>query len=220
MINLQVDIVSDVVCPWCVIGYKQFEKALGALPGQYAVDVRWRAFELNPQMPDDGQDLREHLVQKYGPAAGNGSGTRDRLTALGAELGFVFDYHENMRVVNTFKAHQLLHWAHAQGEQTRLKLALFEAFFSKRRDISDTRTLLDIVAELELDTDKAEELLKSGALAEAVRSEQQAWLERDIHAVPAFVFNDRYSVLGAQDADTFVRVLKKLATKSADASTQ
>ncbi|GAB5413533.1 MAG: DsbA family oxidoreductase [Congregibacter sp.] len=218
MIELQVDIVSDVVCPWCVIGYKQFERALDRLTGTFDVSLRWRAFELNPGMPPEGQDLREHLAQKYGPDAGRGSGTRERLVALGADLGFTFDYHDGMRVVNTFPAHQLLHWAYESGQQTQLKLALFSAFFSERRDPSDREVLLEIVANLGLDVTEAREVLESERYAQAVRNEEQDWLDKDIHAVPAFIFNERYSVLGAQDADTFVRVLRKIESRASSAS--
>ena len=126
---LQVDIVSDVVCPWCIIGYKQLQKALGSMAGQFDVTLRWHPFELNPRMPQDGQNLREHIFEKYGSSAEQSRAAKERLVTLGESLGFTFDYFDAMRMVNTFRAHQLLHWAGEQGRQTELKLELFDAFF-------------------------------------------------------------------------------------------
>ncbi|MDP5053652.1 MAG: DsbA family oxidoreductase [Congregibacter sp.] len=206
--------MSDVVCPWCVIGYKQFEKALATMPGHFDVTVHWRPFELNPQMPPEGQDLREHIAQKYGSSAEQSQQARARLSSIGDSLGFHFDYFDGMRVVNTFRAHQLLHWAEAKGKQTDLKLALFSAFFSQRQDVSDDAVLLSVAESVGLPRAEAEEVLVTGSLAEEVREDQRWWLDREIHAVPAFIFNDKYSVLGAQEADTFVRVLNKLEAKA------
>ncbi|MFT7287024.1 MAG: putative DsbA family dithiol-disulfide isomerase [Halieaceae bacterium] len=207
---LKVDIVSDVVCPWCIIGYKQFEKALATLPGRFELSLHWRPFELNPQMPQEGQNLREHLAQKYEASEQQGLATRERLRSLGESLGFEFDYSDAMRMVNTFRAHQLLHWAGEAGKQTELKLALFRAFFSSGQDVSDVKVLVIAAGSVGLCESAAAEVLASARYAQAVRADQQWWLDREIHAVPAFVFNDKYSVLGAQDADNFVRVLKKI----------
>ena len=162
---LQVDIVSDVVCPWCIIGYKQLMKALAALPGQFDVTLRWHPFELNPRMPGEGQDLREHLAQKYGTSPAQSQGARARLAALGESLGFTFDYFEGMRMVNTFRAHQLLHWAGEQGRQTELKLALFEAFFSRREDVNDPEVLAAVAGRAGLDSAQAGAVLSDARYA-------------------------------------------------------
>ena len=137
---LRVDIISDVVCPWCIIGYKQLQRALDSLPGQFEVTLRWHPFELNPDMPAEGQDLREHLAMKYGASPEQGRAARSRLAALGESLGFTFDYFDGMRMVNTFKAHQLLHWAEGQGRQTALKLApdrVYRLWRRLRRAVGD-----------------------------------------------------------------------------------
>ncbi len=198
-----------------MIGYKQFEKALTALPGRFDVSVHWRPFELNPNMPAEGQDLREHIAQKYGSSAEQSQQARSRLSSIGESLGFHFDYYDGMRVVNTFHAHQLLHWAEEQGKQTELKMALFNAFFSQRQDVSDNEVLVSVAGGVGLSESAAREVLSGGLYADAVREDQRWWLDREIHAVPAFIFNDKYSVLGAQEADTFVRVLTKLEAKAA-----
>lgn len=212
---LQVDIVSDVVCPWCIIGYKQLLKALESLPGLFDVTVHWHPFELNPGMPECGENLREHLARKYGAGATGAQSARSRLTALGDQFGFRFDYHEDMRMVNTFRAHQLLYWASAQGRQTDLKLALFEAFFSRREDVSDCETLLTVVDRVGLDAGEARAVLSDGRFANPVREEEQFWRdEYDVLAVPTFLFQQRYLVPGAQEAETFVRVLQKVHSRA------
>ena len=211
---LQVDIVSDVVCPWCIIGYKQLMKALAALPGQFDVTLRWHPFELNPGMPMAGQDLREHLAQKYGTTPEQSQGARARLSELGESLGFTFDYFDGMRMVNTFRAHQLLHWAAGLGRQTALKLALFEAFFSRREDVNDAGILADAAARAGLDAVEASAVLADARYAQAVREEQQYWLEREVHAVPTFYFQRQYMVPGAQEAEAFVRLLQKIRARA------
>lgn len=211
---LRVDIVSDVVCPWCIIGYKQLQKALSALPGQFDVTLHWHPFELNPRMPEEGQDLREHIAQKYGSTPAQSQAARARLSALGESLGFTFDYFDGMRMVNTFRAHQLLRWAEEFGLQTELKLALFDAFFSRRENVND-RTLLAIVAgRVGLDSAEAAAVLADARYANAVRDEEQHWLEQDVHAVPTFYFQQQFMVPGAQDAETFVRLLQRIRERA------
>lgn len=214
-IPLTIDIVSDVVCPWCIIGYRQLQQALDTFPGRFDVDIRWHPFELNPRMPAGGQDLREHLAQKYGTTREQSVAARDRLTALGRSVGFIFDYFDGMRMVNTFRAHQLLHWAGEQGLQTALKLELFAAFFSRREDVSDVNVLAACAGRAGLPVADAMAVLEDGRYAQAVRAGEQRWLEQGVHAVPTFLFNGRYQVPGAQEAETFVRVLDRLAASEA-----
>lgn len=212
-VPLQVDIVSDVVCPWCIIGYKQLQQALASLPGQFNPVFNWHPFELNPQMPAEGQDLREHIAQKYGTTAAQSEGARTRLSELGESLGFAFNYFEGMRMVNTFSAHQLLHWAAEQGLQTELKLALFEAFFSRREDVSDVAVLCEVATRVGLNGATAQTVLKDARYVAAVRDEQRYWLEQEVHAVPTFLLQQQYIVPGAQEAETFVRILEKIRDK-------
>jgi len=210
---LRIDIVSDVVCPWCIFGYKQLQLALAQMSGEFAVVIHWQPFELNPHMPAQGQDLREHIAEKYGTTADQSRGVRSRLTELGASLGFTFDYFDGMRIYNTFLAHQLLHWAGECGRQTELKMALFEAFFSRRENVGDVNMLAAIAGRAGLDHGQAMDVLNSGRYVEIVRREQARWLDQEVHAVPMFYFNGGYPVPGAQEAQTFVRVLGKLKDK-------
>jgi predicted DsbA family dithiol-disulfide isomerase len=211
LLPLKIDIVSDVVCPWCIIGYRQLQTALAAVPGRFDVSLQWHPFELNPHMPPEGQNLREHLAQKYGATLEQSQATRARLTALGESLGFTFNYSDDMRIVNTFRAHQLLHWAGEQGKQTALKLELFAAVFNRGEDVSNVDVLAAAVGRANLPVAEAMAVLEDERYATEVRSEQQRWLDRDVHAVPTFLFNGRYQVPGAQEAETFVRVLDKIA---------
>lgn len=210
-IPLRVDIVSDVVCPWCIIGYKQLQKALDAMPSHFDVQFHWHPFELNPQMPAEGQELREHLAEKYGAsAAAQSHGTRARLVELGESLGFTFDYFDGMRIVNTFVAHQLLHWAGEQGHQTALKMGLFDAFFSKREDVSDSAILLQVVAQVGLDAQEAAAVIDDQRFAAAVREQQQYWREQEVYSVPTFYLQQQFVIPGAQEAATFERILQKI----------
>lgn len=213
-VPLQVDIVSDVVCPWCVVGYKQLMKALATMPDVFETSICWHPFELNPAMPGAGQELGEHLAQKYGISPGQSQGSRARLQALGDSLGFTFDYYDGMRMVNTFRAHQLLHWAGKQGRQTALKLALFEAFFSRREDVNDRVLLSEVAARAGLDSTQALAVMADGRYAATVREEQRYWLEQDVHAVPTFYFQRQYIIQGAQEAAAFVRLLQKIQSRS------
>jgi predicted DsbA family dithiol-disulfide isomerase len=164
-------------------------------------------------MPEEGQDLREHLSQKYGSTTEQSKAAKARLMTLGESLGFTFDYFDEMRMVNTFRAHQLLHWAGEQGRQTELKLALFDAFFRLREDVSDGQVLAAVAGRVGLPVTEALEVAEDGRYAQAVREEQQIWLDKEVHAVPTFFFNQKYMVPGAQEAETFVRVLNKIQVK-------
>jgi predicted DsbA family dithiol-disulfide isomerase len=207
---LRVDLVSDVVCPWCIIGWRQFQKALATRGDRIALELHWHAFELNPQMPAEGQDLREHLAGKYGVTPEQSRRARERLTDLGRSLGFTFNYHDDMRMVNTFKAHQLLHWAAAEGRQTELKEALFAAFFTDALDVSDPEVLADVCQSAGLDREEAVAVLADARYARAVRDDERRWIEEGIQAVPTFVINRRYTVQGAQDSEVFGRMMDKL----------
>jgi predicted DsbA family dithiol-disulfide isomerase len=174
--TLRIDIVSDVVCPWCIIGYKQVERALTQIETPVAAEFYWHPFELNPDMPDEGEDTAEHIARKYGATPEQSRGNRQRLIDIGAELGFAFNYGDGMRIYNTFKAHKLLTLAgHELGwrAQTALKLALFNAYFQDRRDVSNDAVLLEIIEELGMDRAGAVAALANDALTQAVRAEQR-----------------------------------------------
>lgn len=206
--DLRIDIVSDVVCPWCIVGFKQLEIALAQ--AETSAEIVWHPFELNPQMASEGQNLREHISEKYGTTDEQSAQARERLTSLGTELGFSFNYGDDMRMYNTFRAHQLLHWAGAQGRQHDLKMELFSAFFTHGRNVDDPEILADAAEAIGLDRKEAALVLADGRHAEAVRTEETFWTSRGIQGVPAMIFNQRHLVSGAQGVDNYVSVLRQL----------
>lgn len=208
---IRVDLVSDVVCPWCVVGFKQFEEALARLDGEVAVDLHWHPFELNPLMPEEGQDLREHIQQKYGSTQAQSDAGRKRLSDLGDSLGFSFNFHDGMRIYNTFRAHQLIRWAEEQGRQSDMELALFESYFSREENVGDLETLAGVAERVGLDFDEARAALEAESFAEPVREQQRFWLRQGIQAVPSFVLDRRFLIPGAQDPEVFVEALERVA---------
>jgi predicted DsbA family dithiol-disulfide isomerase len=205
---VRIDIVSDVVCPWCIVGYRQLLLAL-AETGLRA-EVKWHPFELNTDMPPEGQNLREHIIGKYGITPEQSVSAREQLTTLGTDLGFVFDFNDDSRMVNTFLAHQLIEWADEQGRQTEMKLALFKAHFTDGQDVSDLATLVDITTELGLDADAARIALEGGHMAWNVRSMQKFWIDKGVRGVPAMVFDGKHLLTGAQGVPTYVKMLGQL----------
>lgn len=214
-IKLRIDIISDVVCPWCIIGYKRLEQALDQLSDQIDTELHWQPFQLNPQMPPGGQNLREHLAQKYGTTLEQSIAARQRLTALGAELGFQFNYFDEMRTYNTFKAHQLLHWAHRYHKQTALKLELFKAFFGQGKAIDQDDALIEAAQNTGLETTEAARTLREETYAAEVKNQAQQWLNAGIHAVPSYVLDRQYLISGAQDSALFKTQIEKMIKKAA-----
>lgn len=208
--KIRIDIVSDVVCPWCIIGFKQLQEALSRLDGEVEAEIHWHPFELNPAMPPEGQELREHMGQKYGTNRQQSDAARDRLAGIGESLGFSFNFYEGQRIYNTFLAHQLLKWAEQQGRQAELEMALFESYFSREENVGDEKVLAEVAGRVGLDESEAAALLEDGRYAADVREHQRFWLGKGIQAVPSFILDRRYLIPGAQDPDVFVAALEKL----------
>jgi predicted DsbA family dithiol-disulfide isomerase len=206
---LRIDIISDVMCPWCIIGYRQLAKALAALGTAH--EIHWHPFELNPQMPPEGQNTREHIIEKYGSTPEQSEQSRQHMAALGESLGFTFAWTDASRMHNTFNTHQLLHWAEAQGRKHDLKMALFTAHFSDQRNLSDDAVLADIAAEVGLDPDEALAVLDDQRFANDVRNAERFWQQQGISGVPAVVFNRKHLVTGAQGEENYTSILSQLA---------
>lgn len=207
--KLRIDIVSDVVCPWCIIGYRQLAKALEATG--MAHEIHWHPFELNPGMPAEGQNLREHIVEKYGSTKEESEKSRIRMTGIGADLGFEFRFDDDMRMHNTFNVHQLLHWAEQHGRQHALEQALFAAHFTHRRNLSDTTVLADVAGEIGLQRTEALAVLEDQRFAREVRDAEKTWMNQGIRGVPTMIFNQRDLVTGAQGVENYTRILEQLA---------
>jgi predicted DsbA family dithiol-disulfide isomerase len=211
--KLKIDFVSDVSCPWCVIGLRALEQALERVGDAVTAEIHFQPFELNPQLPPDGQDITEHLVQKYGSTPEQLQRNRETIRARGAELGFTFEMGKRSRVYNTFDAHRLLHWAELEGRQRDLKRALFTAYFTEGRNPSDREVLIDVAAQAGLDTGRAREVLQSGRYADEVREREQFYGQQGIRAVPSVIIDDRYLIQGGQPVEVFEQALRQIASE-------
>lgn len=207
---VNVDIVSDVVCPWCVIGYGRLKKAIANNAPQLDVKITWHPFELNPDMPIEGENLRTHLAQKYGTSLEDSIRARAMLTEEGRKVGFTFRYFDEMKMLNTHQCHQLLHWAKDSGLQNQLAEALFEHFFSNHGTFSKEE-LVNVAEKVGLNAQQARSFLENDTFSEAVRLSEQIWHQQGIRGVPLFIFNGEQSLSGAQNVETFGQLLNQLS---------
>lgn len=208
--KLKIDIVSDVVCPWCTIGYKRLEKAIIELGIQDQVTIEWQPFELNPNMPSEGQNITEHLTEKYGSTLEQQKESKQNMTNVGKELDFTFDYFDEMRMVNTFEAHILLEYAKEHGKQTELKMCLTTAFFSERKDVSTREILKQALQTVGLNSDEGLAKLDNDEARKEIRTKQNYWKNLGVTSVPTIVFNRKSALTGAQPVATFKQVLSEL----------
>jgi predicted DsbA family dithiol-disulfide isomerase len=208
---MRIDFVSDVSCPWCVIGLKSLQQALQRVAGEISADIHFQPFELNPGMGPEGQDIFEHITEKYGSTPAQQEQSREMIRQRGAALGFTFDMGRRGRIYNTFDAHRLLHWAEGQGRQLALKEKLFEAYFTKGEDPGSHEVLLRLAAEAGLDVQQARSVLESKAFADEVRQHEYYWQRAGIRSVPAVIVNERHLISGGQPPEVFEQALRQIA---------
>ena len=215
---IKIDFVSDVACPWCAVGLKALEAAIARVGGDLQVELHFQPFELNPQMPREGEDAVEHLTRKYGITEQQAAQSGEAIRARGAELGFEFRMDRRRRVYNTFDAHRLLHWAGEQGEsrQLSLKHALLGAYFTDGEDVSSADTLVRVAEDSGLDGERAREILSGDEFADAVRAQEQFYQRQGISAVPSVIFNDQHLLQGGQPVEVFEQALRQLAGIAVD----
>jgi predicted DsbA family dithiol-disulfide isomerase len=211
--RLQIDFISDISCPWCIIGLRALEAALDRARDAVSADITFQPFELNPHMPREGQNIVDHVAEKYGSTPEQSAANRATIRDRAAELGFVMNGGAQSRIYNTFDAHRLLYWAEQQGRQAALKDALFVAYFTEQRDPSDHKLLADVAASVGLDRSEAEQVLVSDRFSSDVRRAEQLWQSRGIHAVPAIVIDGRYLISGGQPPKVFEEALRKIAAE-------
>lgn len=216
MKTLQIDFVSDVACPWCAVGLASFERALERLQGDVQVEMRFQPFELNPQMGPEGQDMTEHINQKYGATPEQQEKNRAAIRQRGAEVGFAFRPEGRGRIWNTFDAHRLLHWAGELGpkQQRDLKMALLESYHGQGRSPAEAAVLLDAVAQAGLDREQAQLVLESGRYAEQVRESERHFQQLGISAVPSVIVNNRHLIQGGQPPEVFEQALRQIAAEA------
>jgi len=214
MTPLKIDFVSDIACPWCAVGLGALEKALERLGGEVQADLHFQPFELNPQMGPGGQDLGEHLTQKYGSTPEQQAQIRQTIAERGAEVGFTFHPGGRGRVYNTFNAHRLLHWAEGQGAgaQHALKKAFLESYQGRAECVEDAEVLLAGVASAGLDVTAARAVLDSDAHTSEVRERQQFYTQAGIRSVPAVIINDKHLISGGQPVEVFEQALRRIAS--------
>ena len=205
---MKIDFVSDVACPWCAVGLNALEEALRRIGPEVQVDLHFQPFELNPQMPPEGEDAVEHLSRKYGASPEQLAATRATLRQRGAEVGFQFG--ERPRVWNTFDAHRLLHWAGLEGKQRALKHALLKAYHTDAQNPGAPEVLLRLCGEVGLDVERARAILDSDEYGLQVRERQHYYQRAGIHSVPAVIIDDRHLITGGQPPETFERALRQL----------
>lgn len=211
MQRVTVNMVSDVVCPWCIVGYQRLQEAIKTLDN-IEVDIKFHPFELNPNMPEDGQNLREHIMEKYGISEQQSVENRARLVQAGKELGFAFNFTDDSRMQNTFKAHQLIHFAAQNGLEEEMKLSLFNAYFTDGKDVNDLGVLVELAESVGLDKTEAEAVIKSEKYAQVVREEETLWMQRGIQSVPTFVIGNQ-GVAGAQEPATLAAFIAQAASQ-------
>ena len=213
--SLKIDFVSDVSCPWCIIGLGGLEEALARVGDLVEADIRFQPFELNPGMPAEGQNIVEHVAQKYGATREQSAASRKAIQDRAAAVGFRMVTSDQSRIYNTFDAHRLLHWAEIEGRQAALKHALFDAYFTDGENPSDHDVLVAAARKAGLDGEVAREVLTSGRYGDEVRAAERRWHEAGVSAVPAVIINDKYLISGGQPADAFERALRAIAKEAA-----
>lgn len=215
--TLTLDFVSDIACPWCAVGLASLQQALRHCGDAVSVRLQFQPFELNPDMGPEGEDMVAHLERKYGSNAEQQAQVRTAIAERGAAVGFEFHPGGRGRIVNTFKAHRLLHWAGLQGAQPQLelKLALLQAYHGRGERVDDDRVLLAAVQGAGLDRIQAQQVLDEGSFSEEVRQAERFWQEAGIRSVPALVINRKHLISGGQPPEVFEAALRELAMAAA-----
>lgn len=213
MTPMRIDFVSDVMCPWCVIGLKSLEQALANTADVVTPEIHFQPFELNPDMVREGENVAEHVAKKYGADPERSRGTRDLIRSSAAALGFTMATAPDSRIWNSFDCHRLLHWAGLEGRQAEMKMALFTAHFTDQRDLSDPETLVAAAVAAGLDAAAAREVLASGRFVDEVRRDERFWREQGISAVPAVVINGKYLITGGQPVAAFEKAIRSIAAE-------
>jgi predicted DsbA family dithiol-disulfide isomerase len=206
--NPAVDVISDVICPWCYIGKKRLEKAIAALDSQHRVQVRWLPFQLNPTMPKEGISRKEYRIRKFGSWE-RSLELDTKVVAVGETEGIHFAFDRIEQTPNTVNAHRLIWLADQQGCQDAIVESLFLAYFTEGRDISNRQTLIDVVAEAGLERHRAEAMLNSEEGMDAIKEAQELSRWHQVDGVPFFIINNEITLSGAQEPDVFLDAFRE-----------
>lgn len=208
---VSIDFVSDVMCPWCALGAVALQQAIANLADEVTVELAFKPFELNPDMPPEGENAVEHMMRKYGRTLAEVTARNVMVIDRGNALGFRFDLAKRTHFYNTFDAHRLLLWAAVEGRQVALKHILFKAHFSDGENISSHDTLVRLAGEAGLSTARAQGVLDSGEFAVEVRELEDFYPRRGINSVPAMVMNGRHLVAGSQSVEEYEQAIRQIA---------
>ncbi|NYT66691.1 DsbA family oxidoreductase [Alcaligenaceae bacterium] len=208
---IKIDFVSDISCPWCAVGLGSLQMALARLNGTLQADLHFQPFELNPDMPTEGQDTIERLALKYGMTPAQVHANGDVITQRGRDVGFTFNMDKRTYTYNTFDAHRLLHWAGQEGRQLPLKQALFKAYFTDGENLGSYDVLVRLCSESGLDAQRARNILESDEYATNVRERERFYMGQGINSVPAIIINDKHLIQGGQTPDVFEQALRQIA---------
>jgi predicted DsbA family dithiol-disulfide isomerase len=212
---VQLDVVSDTICPWCYIGKRRLEKALAERP-DVEVDIRWRPYQLDPTIPAGGVDRREYLENKFGGPE-KAQEIYDRIRAAGAEEDLPFAFEKIKRTPNTINSHRLVRWAATAGCQDQVVERLFQLYFLEGGDVEDSETLLSVAREAGMDTDLVSELLAGDADVELVQREIRTAQKIGVTGVPCFIFANSFGVMGAQSPDILAEAIDRALAQPAEA---
>ncbi|QDV56274.1 DsbA family oxidoreductase [Rosistilla oblonga] len=206
--NLAVDVISDVICPWCFIGKRRLEKAIAAVDGQYDVQVNWHPFQLNPAMPKEGISRKEYRTRKFG--SWERSLQLDaKVIAVGESEGIHFDFDKTEKTPNTVDAHRLIWLADQHGCQDAVVEAMFRAYFTEGKDIGNRQTLMDVTAEAGLNRQASEDMLNSDDGMEVISNGSEMSQQHQVDGVPFFIINNAVTLSGAQAPETFLDAFKQ-----------
>lgn len=210
--SLTIEMVSDLVCPWCWVGLRRLKAAIALVP-DIEVEVLFRSFELEPSVPEEGVDYKEYMRQKFGSDVGKdrANSMRDTLIQYGKDEGIPFAFDKIERRPNSFNAHRVVHWAQGQDKGMAAKEALFQAVFADGRDIGDVDTLIDVAGQIDLDPAIVGDLLKTDADIDTIRNEQNLFRQMGISGVPTFIAHRKIAVQGAESAEKLARFLTSAA---------
>ena len=207
--KIKIDIVSDVVCPWCYIGKRRLEKAIDQLKEQVDVEFEFHPFELNPDMPKEGKNQKEHLINKFGGEARYKQIT-DNVTNVAAEEGLNFNFDRQKISPNTRDAHRVIRYAKIEGKQAAVKEAFLKAYFEEGIDLSKKENVVTIAAKAGLNAIKVSYMLDSDEGLVEIELEERMNHQRGISGVPYFIINNKYAVSGAQPSEVFQKVLLEI----------
>ena len=211
MDTLKIDIVSDVVCPWCVIGFRNLKKAMEVLKSELDFEITWKPYELHPEIPQEGYDKKLYMQQKFGSSGGKSR--YDEIAEIGKSLNFNFNFSKTERIPNTFMAHRLLWKSEEFKLQTELSEGLFKAYFTDGLDIGSKEILAQISESIGMDKNEIINFLDSNEGGQETADLEMNFIEKSIGAVPTYFINDKYIIQGGQEPETFVSFLRKIIQK-------